>query len=299
MNEAQTLRWEEDQQRLFSFMQIPWPYVPPAHEWAEKTDPTKIVSLSDPHEPYSAWQVLEHIQNHEKDAETVIVPGDLGDYYSKSRFRKTRHQSFAEELKSVFIRLEWLSKHWKVVKVMLGNHDNRPEKHMAQITEGSVDMLIMTESNMLERLISFFPNVELVGVQLDKTDTKLSHIYQHGDILFTHGELSLKSSTGILDRVEDYLDEWSDILQLKPYRVLAQAHNHRGSKEEGRRTRFLLPTASNPYGIGLEYIYGPRMIGKPPTIGYSVFYQKDGVTDTNRSHNVKFEIRDGQIQPLS
>ena len=299
MNEQQRSKWEENQERLFRFMELPFPYTPPPKKWAGETNPSKILSLADPHDPYSCGVVLSHVMDYERDAHTIIVPGDIGDYYSKSRFRKTRHQSFSYELKSVFIRLEWLSTHWKNVKVMLGNHDNRPEKHASALIGNEVDILIMTEQNMLAHLISFFPNVELVGKQLDSTDINLTHIYQHGDIIFTHGELSVTQGTAILDRVQGWLDKWAHVLELKPYRVLAQAHNHRDLEQvKGTVKRMLLPTASNPYSAGMEYIYTSRMIGDPPSIGYTVLHQEDGRTDFNRSHNVVFEIKDGRVQPL-
>ena len=299
LTKRHVLRLVEDQKKLFKFMKLPHPYRRPKTQWKRETDKEKILSLADLHAPYFNKIVLRHVLRGELNAETLIIPGDIGDYYSKSRFRKTRYQKFSDELRSVFKLIELLANNFKTVKIMIGNHDNRPEKYIAgKLDDGGVDLLIMTESNMLDRLCAYFDNVEIVGTQLDKTDFNLTHIYQHGDIIFTHGELSLKQNSGILDRVENYLDEWGEHLQLKPFNVIAQAHNHRASKEDGRRTRMLLPTASNPYSIGFEYIYGSKMIGKPPTVGYSLFYQSHGITDINASKNIKFEVRDGKTQSL-
>ena len=300
ITKRQLLKWDEDQKKLFRFMNLPSPYKRPKAIHLPKTDAYKILSISDPHEQYSNRIVLDHCYEHEATAETLIVPGDLGDYYSKSRFKKVRYVKFEDELRAVFKRIEWMANRWKTVKIMIGNHDNRPEKHITELMQkDSMDALLMTESNMLERLAAYFDNVEIVGTQLDDTDINLTHIYQHGDIIFTHGEISLKQNTAVLERVQNYLDQWAELLQLKPFNVLAQAHNHRDSNDTvGKRKCFLLPTASNPFSIGFEYVYSSRMIGTPPQIGYSLFYQEHGLTDINRSHNIIFKVRNGKTQPL-
>lgn len=298
MTERQVERFNENQKKLFEFMGLEYPYRRPQPKYP-KTDPDKILVISDPHEPYGNEVVMRHLRENERDAGLVIVPGDVGDYYSKSRFRKTKHQSFKEELRGIFMRLEWLSLHWKQSLVMIGNHDNRPEKKISAIFGDETELLIMTEQNLLDLLASYFPNIKLVGTQLDGTDTYLTHIYQHGDAIFTHGELSAKQGTMVLDRVEGWLDQWSQHLKLRPYRVLMQAHNHRDLNQYyGQRKRVLLPTASDPFGLGLEYIYGSRMIGTPPAVGYTVMYQRNGITDINRIHNIIFEVKNGRTQPL-
>ena len=291
-------RFYDNQKKLFEFMGLDYPYRRPRTEYPE-TDPDKILALPDMHEPYGNEVVLKDAKENQRDASMVMVPGDVGDYYSKSRFRKTRHQTFREELRAVFLRLEWLSLNWKDVRVMLGNHDNRPEKRISALFGDDTELLIMTEQNLLGLLASYFPNIKLVGTQLDGTDTYLTHIYQHGDAIFTHGELSVTQGTGILDRVEKWLDLWAQHLKLKPFRVLFQAHNHQDLNQyRGNRKRILMPTCSDPFGVGLEYIYGSRMIGTPPAVGYTVFYQHNGVTDLNRIQNIIFEVKNGKTQPL-
>jgi predicted phosphodiesterase len=300
MTRKQSEKYETDQERLFRFMKLPYPYHRPPQALAPITA-GKILCISDPHVPYQNAVVHRHIQKHERDAETVVVSGDLGDYYSRSRFRKTRYVPFCDELAAVFQYLEWLATNFRTVRVMIGNHDNRPEKHVVGAIEGTgrVDLLIMTEQNMLKHLAAHFDNIEVVGAQLDSTDINLTHIYQHGDIIFTHGEISLKANSANLDRVEEYLDNWKHILDLAPFRVVAQGHNHRDSVDSSKdRKRFLLPTASDPFSIGFEYIYGSRMQGKPPAIGYSVFHQYKGVTDVNDSKNIVFPVRHGRTESI-
>jgi hypothetical protein len=170
---------------------------------------------------------------------------------------------------------------------MIGNHDNRPEKTISNLFEGNVDLLIMTEQNLLKYIASYFDNVEIVGTQLDNRDFILTHIYQFGDIVFTHGELSRVQKTATLEYISKYLYRWSEMLELKPYTFIAQAHNHTDLKTTmGRERWYSLPTACDPYSMGMEYIFGSRMVGNPPSVGYTLFYQFHGVTDYNLSNNV-------------
>jgi len=270
---------------FLEYFNIPFPYEAPKPEWGD-TDSDKILVLSDLHEPYGNESVYSEALNH-KDAGTLVIPGDIGDYYSKSRFRKTKHVIFKDEVRAVFYRLEWMSRHWRSIKIMIGNHDNRPEKTIAGLFDGNADLLILTEQNLLKRLASYFENIEVVGTQIEGTGIGLTHIYQHGDIIFTHGEMSHTRKEMTLAKVSEYLYKWKRVLGLKPYTVIAQAHNHQELKtSEGTERWFMLPTASDPYSLGFEYIFSSRMYGRPPKVGYSVFYQKDGVTDYNKSHNI-------------
>ena len=277
---------EEGESKFFEYIKIPYPYQRPEPNFHADPNPDKILVLSDPHEPYGNEVVFQRALEVEHDAGMVIVPGDLGDYYSKSRFKKTKHKAFTDELRAVFLRIEWLSVHWQSVKIMLGNHDDRPEKKIGQLFSGEEELPIMTEQNLLKRFASYFPNVEIVGQQLDGSPKILTHIYQHGDIIFTHGELSRVQKTAAMEYISKYLRRWGKLIGLQPYRIIAQGHNHQDMKtSDGSEKWFMLPTSCDPLSDGMEYIFQPRMIGHPPAVGYSVFNQHEGVTNYQLSNN--------------
>lgn len=275
----------ESEKRLYEFMGIRFPYQRPRSEW-QRTNPEKILSLSDPHTPFDNEKVYSICEQKHRDAHLVVVPGDLADYYSKSRFVKTRVVKFSEELRAVFFRIEWLATHWKSVKIMLGNHDNRPEKSLANVLSKDTDLLLLMQANLLTRLAAPFDNVEIVGTQLDGTDITLTHIWQLGDIIFTHAERSMTQKSALLGNISQHLFRWSKALKLKPYKVICQGHNHFSLKMTmGQETWFLLPTAANPKSIAFEYIYSSRMVGDPAGVGFTIFFQNKGETDTNASNN--------------
>jgi predicted phosphodiesterase len=282
---------QEGEQKFFEFIGLPYPYQRPPTKFHPSPDLDKILSLSDLHVPYEHNGALNLALSSEANASVVVVPGDLGDYYSKSRFKKNRAVSFKDEVRAVFLRLEWLANHWPSVKIMVGNHDDRPEKTIGALFNGNESLLIMTEPNLLKYLASYFDNIEVVGHRIEGLE--LTHIYQHGDIAFTHAEISRAQKTATLEYISNYLRKWEHALRLKPWKILAQGHNHSDLKtsRDGEKW-FMLPTCSDPYSVGMEYIYSSRMIGSPPAIGYTVFMQHGGVTNYNLSHNIVIDYAD-------
>src|SRR5689334_8394789 len=106
---------QRGEERLFGFMGLNYPYNRPVSKWSKDFDPSKIVCVSDPHEPYGAFPVFQEVERLHKDAEVLVCPGDVGDYYSKSRFKKNQNVDFKLEVRSVFLRLEWMATHFRRV----------------------------------------------------------------------------------------------------------------------------------------------------------------------------------------
>ncbi len=265
---------------------IPFPYVPPKSKWHRRPDPRKMLSLSDPHAPYESEEVFRHALAHHHDAESLIMPGDIGDYYSKSRFKKTHPGKFPDEVLAVFRRLEWASTHFRRVYVMLGNHDNRPEKKIASLLDVDPELLIFTETNLLEHLAAYFPNVEFVQHHVADEGVRITHVWQYGDMIFLHGEISRTQASATMEWLSTWLHRWKHILKLKPYRVIFQGHNHQSMKlDVDGETWMQLPTASDPYSLGMEYVF-KRMYKNPPVVGYTVIHHDEGVCDRNATYNV-------------
>lgn len=281
--------YEQSNKEFLESIGIEYPYSRPKPEWDSRADENKKIVYADLHEQYTDENLMEASLTH-KDAGTAIVAGDISDFYSKSRFRKTRNVSYKIEVLETFKRLEWLATHYKTVKLLQGNHDNRPEKKIQELfsESGEIDLrAINTEKSLLARLAAYFNNIELVSTKVSNHnyDIELSHIYQEGDAVITHGELSLKQSTAIMERVSNYLHKWKQVLNLKPYRVILQAHNHRALKAiSGEELWMLIPCGMETVSIGSEYIFAPKMYGEPPVKGYAILYQENGVTDFNRTN---------------
>lgn len=277
----------EDKRKLLEYMGI-YPYRRPKTQWSKAVDMSKLAVISDPHEPYSYEPVFRELEAQHKDAGAMFCGGDTGDFYSKSRFPAVHEVKFADELRAVFFRLEWMATHWRQVYVLTGNHDNRPEKKLVKSISHDLDLLIMVRLDLLRRLADFFDNITLVGQRTPNPEITLTHLWQYGDIIFTHAERSMAQKSALMAKLSEQLFKRKGLYRLKPYRVICQGHNHTSSKDTQSNTGetwFMLPSAADPFSVGLEYSHSARMIGNPPCIGYSIFYQEHNVTDVNRSNN--------------
>lgn len=281
--------YEQSNKEFLENIGIPYPYNRPISEWDSNADKNKKIVYADLHEQYTDENLMEASLEH-KDAGTAIVAGDISDFYSKSRFRKSKKVDYGIEVLETFKRLEWLATKYGLVKLLQGNHDNRPEKKIQELfsAAGEIDLkAINTEKSLLARLVAYFDNIELVSTKVSNHnyDIELSHIYQEGDAIITHGELSLKQGTAIMERVSNYLHKWQGVLKLNPYRVIIQGHNHRALKSiSGKELWILAPCGMETVSIGAEYIFAPKMYGEPPVKGYVILYQQNGVTDFNRTN---------------
>jgi uncharacterized protein YaaR (DUF327 family) len=278
----------ERHEQFFKFIKIPFPYVPPKKNFSKKIDPNKLPCVSDPHEKYSDERVWNDLLEKHHDAPHIHINGDMSDFYSKSRFVSYTHENFSDELYAVFKRMEWLSTHWRRITMILGNHDNRTEKKIASLITS--DLLVLTETNLIKYLASFFDNIDVVGERVTDERTRenvdIGFIWQYKDIVFTHIERSMKQSSSLAEQIVSALLSWGNTFKLKPFRVVVQAHNHRAMKETtGGITVILAPMAARLTGNGLHYALHPSLRGKPPQVGYTMIYLKDGKTDINETDN--------------
>jgi hypothetical protein len=277
----------EQEKAFLEAFSIPFPYIPPSPRLAETIDPRKILVLADPHEPFSAQYVYDDALRFHHDASMVVIPGDLGDFYSKSRFRKPKPGNFRNEVESIFHRMEWLSQNWPMVKIMLGNHDNRPEKKIQDLLSVDPELLILTEARLLDHMAAYFPNIEVVKHRVVNTSIGLNYLWQFGDILFFHAEKSNVQSTATLEWVSNWSHRWKDLAHLEPYRLIVQAHNHQSTKKDiDGETWMQVPTVSDPFSLGMEYIWDGRLYKNPPVIGYTVLHHDNGVCSTNECFNI-------------
>ena len=154
---------------------------------------------------------------------------------------------------------------------------------MAMLVES--DMLWMTENDILRYMCAWFSNVEVVGERAigESNSVNVDFIWQYGDIIFTHIEKSQKQSSALLDGIATQLHRWSNIFNLKPFKIIIQAHNHRASFDtNGAEFLYLCPMCADVATTGLKYALSPSLAGNPPIKGYIEIYQKDGKTDINR-----------------
>jgi predicted phosphodiesterase len=285
-------RFQELREKFLS--RIGWDGKPPKTPPKSKARQKKILVLSDPHVPYHDKEALQAALA--VPADTVILSGDGPDNYSFSRYEKTR-QLFSplEELREFQAFLTTLSERYPEVIVMQGNHDARFVKYLVRrgITPDVLEYFNAVAPGFttpVERMTIGLENVKVVPpIKLDYAD--FAHIYQHGDIVFSHAEkfsvLANKAAADVAKWVKSFAVPAGIVKE--PVRVIAHAHTHMAGKtwsDFGIVAYELGTLSAIP-----DYAADPKLRGatRLPVLGYTEFYQTDGVTDINKSNFVELK----------
>lgn len=88
----------------------------------------KIISFSDLHIPFFLWEDMEKALNQHKDANVVVLNGDILDAYIFSTFSKSKNIAAIKEYRMAFDLVHYLSDHFETVVLVSGNHDYRTSK---------------------------------------------------------------------------------------------------------------------------------------------------------------------------
>ena len=290
MTVQQLEQWQINEQHFLEKCGQEYPFILPDRK-INGLNKDKVLVIGDTHEPFGNPKLLRYLSENHNDAHKVVVIGDVGDFYSKSRFRKRKYISFEDECKSVFQLLQFLYIYWDKVEIILGNHDNRATKTISDIlnANGATDLLFLTETDLIGRMASYFPTIEIKSMPLDGTDEKLIHIYQDGEVIYCHFEISRAQKSATMQRISEYLHKWKSTLGLKDYKVIIQGHNHTGHKESmGDELWIMNPCAADIYAEGFGYIFTPKPMGNPPVVGYTLLYYTNGKVDFNKTNYYVF-----------
>ncbi len=249
---------------------------------APKAD-QRIVIASDFHAPFAdPWAVGELIAREGSRTDTLIINGDLMDFYSISRFLKYERVGMDMELAATEALLGQLSAAFPEVILVSGNHDHaRFEKQLR--LQLSLDMIhaleYLTGGNMsvLRLMAKRYPNVRFGGQKVGRFN--VDWLYQHGDLITAHAEKFSQVPGSALRTIDTALTNAEDMLELKPWRVLVQAHTHQMAHFPYKANRVLVECGCmcQTHGYQLQ----AKFSGVIQRRGYVVLEQTKGVTDLN------------------
>jgi predicted phosphodiesterase len=218
--------------------------------------------------------------------DTLIVSGDLMDFYSISRFIKYEHVSIEQEIAGADALLGQLAAAFSDVLVVNGNHDvQRFEKQLRSFL--SPDMVhvieLLTGGNLsvIHMLAKRYPNVRFAPQQAGVY--KLGWMTQVGDLIVSHAEKFSTVPGSALRKIEEGLTDFDHVYGLQPWKVLIQAHTHAHSVVCWHADKLLLEGGCCCVTHG--YQLTARMGGRPQRQGYTTLTQVSGVTDIN---SIKF-----------
>ena len=242
----------------------------------------KIVIAGDFHIPFHDKALVAALFEREKDADVLIINGDLQDFYSISRFTKYEHVPIDQELAEVTLFLEQASQTWPRVLVTTGNHDvPRFERQLRErLSEDMVKVVEYLAGGNLSPIAAIarrFPNVSIAKVNVGKHT--VSWMAQVNDLIVTHAEKFSITPGATLRKIDEWLGDMHNTLNLAPWRVLIQAHTHQLGLFPWSADKLLVEggCCCLTHGYQLQAKIG----GRPQRRGYVTLIQNDGVTDLN------------------
>jgi hypothetical protein len=241
----------------------------------------RIIICSDFHAPFQHMAALADLCKQE--ADTVIVAGDLQDHYSISRFLKYESVPISQELASAQMILEQLSHRFPQVFCIEGNHDSsRFIKLLAdRLPHDAIDIIrfLSKTGNLstMEVLCGQFRNVELAKHKVGPHN--VGWFFQKGDLVVAHAEKYSRVPGSALRGIEDWFSDFEHTLDLKPWRVLAQAHTHAMAQFPYGPDKVLLEIGC--MCLTHHYQLSARIAGRPQRVGWSRLIQRDGATDVS------------------
>jgi predicted phosphodiesterase len=227
----------------------------------------RIVVAGDFHAPFAdPWAVAELINREGGKADTLIVNGDIQDFYAISRFTKYEPVSVESELAAVDALLGQLAAAFPEVVLVGGNHDTqRFEKQLRSFLSPEMCHIIefLTGGNLsvLRVIAKRYPNVRFTDTQAGRFH--IGWYWQHGDIIAAHAEKYSRVPGAALRGIEEWFTDQEGTLGLKPWRVLIQAHTHQLGMFPWRADKLLvfhprIPATGAHHGpapaIGLRHV---------------------------------------------
>jgi predicted phosphodiesterase len=244
----------------------------------------KIVIASDFHAPFHHKEYVAALFEREKDADLLIVGGDLQDFYSVSRFVKYEHVPFEEEMAAVTLLLEQFSERFPRVLIVEGNHDRpRFEKQLRdRVSEEMVkviEYLAGGNLSVIQAAAKRFPNIEFAKTKVDGR-FDVGWFVQVNDLIVSHMEKFSIVSGSTLRGVEDWFANFEKVLGIdRDWKVIVQAHTHAGAWFPYKADKLLVESGCLCRTHG--YQMTPRAGGRPQRQGYVRLEQIDGKTDPN------------------
>jgi predicted phosphodiesterase len=235
------------------------------------------------HDPLA---VAELIANEAGRVDTLIISGDLMDFYGISRFLKYEHIPIEQEIAGADALLTQLAGAFSDVLIVEGNHDKpRFEKQLRSFLSPEmmhcVELLTGGNLSIIHLLAKRHPNVRFAPMQAGQYS--LGWLTQVGDLIVSHAEKFSSVPGSALRKIEEGMSDFERVYNLQPWRVLVQAHTHAYSAIPWHADKLLVEGGCMCLTHG--YQMSARMGGRPQRIGYTTLRQVDGKTDLN---SVKF-----------
>ena len=256
----------------------------------EKNKATKILVLSDLHFPFQNEVAIDEALAAHKDADILVLNGDILDVYGASSFAKDKTRTIMEEYKLAMDFLIRVSKMFKHVYLLEGNHERRIDTFFSKKIDPH--MYALVDHDLLDKLAK--------GHILDRDGNrvgtyKFSNVYYNdkakgyfdpwqliiGKTVFIHPNGYSSQEMRTIVTAQEHADNFYG---HDAYDSIVMGHTHDCGKMI-RRGKLLIEQGC--LSQVMDYNKKGKMSKRPNSVGYAVIYQdKDGNTDFNKSDYV-------------
>jgi len=255
----------------------------PTHPVWKAGEIQRIVVAGDFHAPFHAPEIVATLIAEEGPrTDTLIISGDLIDHYSISRFVPFERVAIEQEIAGADALLGQLSAAFPDILIIEGNHDKpRFEKQIRSLLTPDmmhcIELLTGGNLSIVHMLARRYKNVRFAPQQAGRY--KLGWMTQVGDLIVSHAEKFSRVPGAALRQIDEGLTDFDAVYDLKPWRVIIQAHTHQLGMFPFKSDRLLVEGGCCCETHG--YQMTARMGGRPQRQGYVTLTQQNGVTDVN------------------
>ena len=261
-------------------------YKGPAKKDPDALDPNRkrILVIPDLHVPFhEPKMVADMIARESGKTDLAICIGDVGDAYALSRFAKYETVPYAYEWSEVTVMMQTLSESFPEVKIIIGNHDARLRRAIANhLTSDMVEAITTMAGGTLcpiTALARKYDNISVAKHPVPNTDMTVDWLMVEGDALLAHPEKYSRVPGNALRAFEEWAADNAAAIGLDSIRLLVMGHTHQMAILPWRSNSLLVECGCLCQTQG--YMTGARIGGRPQRRGYIWFDQYDGVTDLN------------------
>lgn len=246
----------------------------------------KILSLSDLHIPFFYGDVVEDALTKHTDADVVVLNGDTLEMDAASRFPRHKTVLLKYEYKLALQFLARLSKQFKNIVIVKGNHEDRLDRYFADKIDPALNMMV--ESDVLWRLANgygfnqdgfFERHYDFNNVSYERGVN--NWFVQIGQAIFCHPSRTSSMTCRSVELAHQYF-----MSRGYSYQAVIMGHTHRLAScvTDGK-----LLIEQGCMCVPLDYAAKSDIKYKPTSFGYAVVVMDEhGNVDFNESHPVYY-----------
>lgn len=240
--------------------------------------PKKILSLSDLHAPYIDFKAVEKAILSHLDADILVLNGDVFDGHALSDFDKLDDFDIEIEFQQVFLFLNVVTKMFKKIYWVGGNHDfSRFIRMVARKFGNGMKKYVLKRLNPVEYIAEKYDNVYVVPHQF----------MQIGKCIFVHPDrYSSALMSTALKQAEIFLANKEELLPYPEFQALVQGHTH----DLGEYYFNGIKIIEQGYLSHIQDYRFDNPTKRRNTQGYAVVYlDENGNVDFNKTRNYIIE----------